>query len=226
MGDLVMPKAFRKGLEPSHETSQKPAQWVPSRWLVVVNENHPAARHDACQERVDDGTFALIRNLMQEKEAGHSIIDAIARTAGIGDSYLGLREGSKLASTQRDLQRHQVYDIESAAAAHPSGQFRNETAIDVGHMQHPLTRLDLGKKSPPQSAVVAQQDGAHHRVAVKQAGIGWVEIGPTVNLAQIGRYHRYVVRQKLRRVGGSCATNKRIGIHRSTLGRRHRRVLL
>ncbi len=143
IGDAMTPEAFRKGLEPSHETPHEATKRVPTRGRVVVDKNHPATRHDARQERVDDGAFTLVWNFVEQKEAGDSIIHAMAGMGCISDSNMGLRESSKLATAQRHLQRHQVYDIEPSAAAHPTRQFRNETAVDMGRMQHPLTGLDL-----------------------------------------------------------------------------------
>ena len=93
----------------------------------------------------------------------------------------------KHAPAQRHLQRHQVYDIEHPTAADPSRQFWNEATVDVGHMKHPLAGLDLAQKAAPKPPVVAKQDGVHHRVAVEQASVGSVEVGPAIDLAQIGR---------------------------------------
>jgi len=106
---------------------------------------------------------------------------------GVGDPDLRLGKTSQLAPAQRHLQRHQVYDIEHPIAADPSSQLRHEATVDVGHMKPPLAGLDLAEKAAPKPPVVAQQDGTHDRVAVQQASVGSVEVGPAIDLAQIGR---------------------------------------
>ena len=92
--DLMVPKALRERLKPIHQAPHETAKRVPSCRLVIVNENHLAARDYARQQSVDDSAFALVGNFMKQEKAADGVIHSIARLGSVGDPDIGLGKRS------------------------------------------------------------------------------------------------------------------------------------
>jgi hypothetical protein len=183
----VIPHRGREWLEEIKQPPIETAERISGRRRVIVDEDGFSPGRHLRQQRIDDRSLVLIRDLVQQKEAVDDIVSVACKIARIGDPYARLGAAPQLQPAERNLERNDVDNVKPTTETYSTSKLGYQTAIDVSGLKYSLALGDLAERRLAQASMISEENRVDDGVAVKETGVPAAQIGPSVGLAEIFR---------------------------------------
>ena len=123
---------------------------------------------DRTSHRLDDLHLHVVRHFVEQKEAGDGVEFPWLRIHRIAAGDVNLRQTCELLPGQRDLQRRNIADIETAIPPDPLGKLTGEAAIDRRRLKDTIPRLHRGQHIADQALCIAPENGLNHDLPIQE----------------------------------------------------------